>query len=289
MSDAVEHGPAGSDVGHVLDDSVRGPEGPGPEARRSARRLTWVGVGLFWVVLLVVYLATETALVDAILLAVLLAAVPGFAIAQVPLVGDIHVDRLPAYWSSIATLWILGTACWFVGSREGGAAALGLVGIPVAPFVLWTLGLATAGLLVIGLFHGVALWWGLADSDLLVQLLPRSGRERGVFALLSLAAGSGEELAFRGYLIPVLTPLLGVAGAATLSSAVFGVVHAYQGALGVVRTGLMGGVLAWGFLASGSLWPAIVAHTLIDLVAGIWLGEKLLVRPDRGATTTPEG
>lgn len=289
MSDAVEHGAAGSGVAQVLDDSVRGPDGPRPEARRAARMLAWVGVGLFWVVLLVLYLATGTPLVDAILLAVLLAAVPCFAIAQVPLVGDIHIDRLPAYWSSIVTLWILGTASWFVGSREGGAAALGLVGLPVMPFVLWTLGLATAGLLIIALFHGLALRWGLADSDFLVQLLPRSGRERGVFALLSLAAGSGEELAFRGYLIPVLSPLLGVAGAAALSSAVFGVVHAYQGALGVVRTGLMGGVLAWGLLASGSLWPAIVAHTLIDLVAGIWLGDKLLVRPDRGATTTPEG
>jgi membrane protease YdiL (CAAX protease family) len=38
----------------------------------------------------------------------------------------------------------------------------------------------------------------------------------------------------------------------------------------------MGGFLAWGFLASGSLWPAILAHTAIDLLAGIVLGEKLL-------------
>lgn len=291
MRDAVEQGSANRDAGSLLDDeSFRGgDEGPSPETRRAARRLTWIGLGLFCVVLLVLRVAAGVALVDAILLAVLLAAVPGFAIAQVPLIDDVRIDRLPAYWSSIATLWILGTACWFVGSRQGGAAALGLVGLPAVPFLLWTLGLAAAGLLVVALFHGMALRWGLADSDVLVQLLPRSSRERGVFALLSVAAGSGEELAFRGYVIPALTPLLGVMGAATLSSAVFGVVHAYQGALGVVRTGLMGGVLAWGFLASGSLWPPIVAHTIIDLVAGLWLGERLLVRPERGVTTHTEG
>jgi membrane protease YdiL (CAAX protease family) len=137
--------------------------------------------------------------------------------------------------------------------------------------------LAGAGLLLIGVFHGIARRVGFTDSRLLSQLLPRTKKERGIFALLSLTAGSGEELAYRGYAIPALTPLLGVGGAAVVSTAVFGVMHAYQGALGIVRTALMGGVLAWGFLASGSLWPAVLAHILIDLVAGIALGEKLLV------------
>ena len=36
---------------------------------------------------------------------------------------------------------------------------------------------------------------------------------------------------------------------------VFGAMHVYQGWIGVVRTALRGGVLAGGFLASGSLWP----------------------------------
>jgi membrane protease YdiL (CAAX protease family) len=61
-----------------------------------------------------------------------------------------------------------------------------------------------------------------------------------------------------------------------LTSVVFGILHGYQGLLGTVRTTLMGGTLAWGFLASGSLLPAIVAHTLIDLVAGLLLGDWLL-------------
>jgi len=71
-------------------------------------------------------------------------------------------------------------------------------------------------------------------------------------------------------------PLFGVPGSVLLTSAVFGVLHGYQGVLGILRTSAMGGMLAWGFLASGSLWPAVVAHTLIDLAAGLWLGDRLL-------------
>jgi membrane protease YdiL (CAAX protease family) len=41
----------------------------------------------------------------------------------------------------------------------------------------------------------------------------------------------------------------------------------------------MGAFLAGGFLASGSLWPPILAHTLIDVLAGIVLGERLLTEP----------
>jgi membrane protease YdiL (CAAX protease family) len=70
-------------------------------------------------------------------------------------------------------------------------------------------------------------------------------------------------------------------GAAVITSVMFGVVHGYQGVLGVLRTGVMGGVLAWGFISSGSLWPVMIAHTLIDLIAGIVLGERLL-SPESG-------
>lgn len=247
-------------------------------ARALAKALTWTAAMSFGVVMLGLYFGVGLPLVDAILLSLLLAAVPLLAMAQVPLVDGLEIERLPAYWSSIATLFALGAACWFAGSREGGSAALGLVGLPLQSMLAWTCGLTLAGLALIAVFHAIARWVGVLDTDLLAQLLPATSRERRVFALLSVAAGTGEELAYRGYVIPVLAPVLGVGGAAVLSTAVFGVVHAYQGAFGIVRTSLMGGVLAWGFLASGSLWPAILAHTLIDLVAGIALGERLLVQ-----------
>jgi membrane protease YdiL (CAAX protease family) len=131
-------------------------------------------------------------------------------------------------------------------------------------------------MLVIVVFRVVADRLGAAESPLLRDLIPRTAAEKRVFGLLSVAAGAGEEIAYRGYAIPMLAPLLGGGGAAALTSLVFGALHGYQGWLGTARTAVMGGLLAWGFLASGSLWPAIVAHTTIDLLAGIVLGEKLL-------------
>ena len=78
----------------------------------------------------------------------------------------------------------------------------------------------------------------LKESRVLRALLPETAQERGVFTLLSVSAGFGEEVAYRGYAIPVLIPITGVAGAVFITSIVFGGMHAYQGALGIIRTRL---------------------------------------------------
>jgi membrane protease YdiL (CAAX protease family) len=243
---------------------------------KVARTITWAGIVLFWATLAVLVWVAEMSIVDSILLSVLLAAVPAFSLAQVPLIEGAEIVRLPAYWGSIVTLWLLGTACWFVGTRLDGASAVGLVSIGPLPLLAWSLALTAGGMTTIWVFRAIGLRTGVKESRLLRELLPRTSKERRVFALLSVAAGSGEEMAYRGYAIPVLAPLLGVPGAAILTTLIFGVLHSYQGWLGIVRTSVMGGILAWGFLASGSLWPSIIAHTAIDLLAGIALGHRLL-------------
>ncbi|MDH3206380.1 MAG: CPBP family intramembrane metalloprotease [Gemmatimonadota bacterium] len=254
----------------------------------AVRRIAGASVVLFWVVLLMLTYVAGLSLLDGVLLAVLLVAVPGLSVAQLPLIEDAPLERLPAYWSSIATLWLLGTAGWFVGTREGGAGAIGLVRTPWVPLALWTVGLTLGGLLTILVFRQIGVVAGIGESPMLRQLLPRTHEERHAFGVLSVAAGFGEEIAYRGYAIPVLGPLLGVSGAAVLTSVVFGVLHGYQGALGILRTGAMGGMLAWGFLSSGSLWPPIIAHTLIDLVAGLWLGDKLLSPEHAPSVSEPD-
>jgi membrane protease YdiL (CAAX protease family) len=240
------------------------------------------GAVLFWVVQQLLARWGGLALPDTILLSVLLVAVPALALAQVPLAAGLRVERIPAYWGSLATLWLLGTAAWLVGTRDGGSAAIGLVPLAWLWLVAWTVGLTLGAMVIILIFREIAERAGTDDSPLLRDLLPRTREEKRVFALLSIAAGVGEEIAYRGYAIPALAPLLGVGGAAALTSIVFGALHGYQGWLGAARTAAMGSLLAWGFLASGSLWPPIVAHTAIDLLAGLVLGEKLL-SPARSA------
>lgn len=242
----------------------------------APRVVVWAGGALFWVVQLTLLLVFRVPVVDTILLSLLLTVVPALSLAQLSLIDDVVIERLPAYWGTIGTLWLLGTACWLVGTRVGGAAAVGIVLLPALPLLAWSLVLTLAGLATIFAFRWLGRAWGVPEKPLLRQLLPRTRRERRVFAVVSVAAGLGEEIAYRGYAIPMLAPLLTVPGAAVLTSAVFGVLHGYQGLLGIFRTGIMGGLLAWGFLASGSLWPPIVAHTLIDLLAGLVLADSLL-------------
>ncbi len=212
---------------------------------------------------------------DALLVAALAGGLPTLSVAQLAVLGRVQVDRLAAYGSSMLSLAVIGVTAAVVGSRARGSGGMGFVLLPWPALLAWTSVIVVAGLILVLLFHVAARALGYTESPLLRHLLPRTRKEKGVFAVLSLAAGLGEETAYRGYLITVLAPLTGFVGAATLSSAVFGVLHVYQGWLGIPRTALLGGLLAWGFLASGSLWPAILAHAIIDLIAGIVLGERL--------------
>lgn len=243
-------------------------------------RVLFLATALFWAVQLSLYVLAGLPLPDTILLSTLLIAMPPLAIAQVPLVRETLIQRLPAYWSTIATLGILGTISWLVGTRTDGLAAIGLTLLPPVPFIAWTFGLTAAGLGIIVVFRQIAIALRLHESPLLRSLLLRSTEERGVFAILSVAAGVSEEVAYRGYSIPVLIPIVGSVGALLVTSSVLGVLHVYQGTLGIFRTAAMGATLAGGFLLSGSLLPAIISHTAIGLLAGIFIADKLLLPRD---------
>jgi len=248
-----------------------------------ARRIFMAGAVAFWVVQLLLTLVAGLPLIDGLVVTALIVLLPTMALAQLPMIDGAEIEREPAYVASITTLWLVGTGCWLVGTRDGGAAAIGLVGLPVVSMLAWSAGLTLGALAIILVFREVARVLDVAETPLLRALLPRTSRERTLFGVVSLAAGTGEEVAYRGYLIPVLATVMGLGPAAVLSTLVFGVLHVYQGWLGVLRTGVMGAMLAAGFLASGSLWPPIIAHVVIDLLAGIVLGERLLLPVGRDA------
>lgn len=98
-------------------------------------------------------------------------------------------------------------------------------------------------------------------------LLPKTERQRVPFVLVSITAGVCEETVFRGFVIAYLLQLpLGVPVwlALTLSSVLFGVIHAGQGIGGVIGTAILGLIFGGVFLAFGGLWPAIVLHVIAD-------------------------
>lgn len=101
-----------------------------------------------------------------------------------------------------------------------------------------------------------------------LALLPRTGLERRLFAVVGVTAGVCEEWLYRGFFLAVVAALApGLPGAllVVVAAAGFGLAHAYQGVTGVLTTGVLGGVLAAVYLQSGSLLLPVVLHALIDL------------------------
>jgi membrane protease YdiL (CAAX protease family) len=110
-------------------------------------------------------------------------------------------------------------------------------------------------------------------NPLVERLSPHERAELGWWVALAISAGFCEELVFRGYIISVFQPMFGLWGAAIFSVVVFGAAHAYQGAKGILATGVAGGVFTLVVLILGSLLPAMALHVLVDLGQGIvaWL------------------
>lgn len=98
--------------------------------------------------------------------------------------------------------------------------------------------------------------------------MPHRDHEYPLFAALACTAGLCEEFLFRGYLLWYLGHVVPVPVAYVLQSVVFGVAHFYQGLRGIVMTGLAGAFFTGVRIVSGSLWPAMLIHALMDLHAG---------------------
>ena len=139
-------------------------------------------------------------------------------------------------------------------------------------------GVVVVGSMVIGSLLGAALTRKghkakIATVGDIEPLMPRNGAETGWTALLSLNAGLSEELFFRMLLPLLLVNLLGNALLGfSVAAILFGLVHFYQGAVGVIATMILGLVFTGLYLWTGNLWIVIGVHAFFDLIG-------LVVRP----------
>lgn len=252
-----------------------GSGGAPPGAAREAGCVAGMGAVLFPALAWGFAARLHLPLFDALFLSALVGLLPALAIAQVPLAIHAPVDRIGAYAGSAVMLGAVGVVAVLLGWDDPGPVGMGLTFPSPRAFATWMGILVGVAVLLQGGFLLLSRRFGLRESPLLRSLLPRTGREKRAFAGLSLVAGAGEEIAFRGYAIPLLAPVLGgPAAAVALTSVVFGLLHAYQGPIGIFRTALFGAVLAVAFVASGSLWPAMIVHFAMNVVVGVWLGER---------------
>lgn len=197
--------------------------------------------------------------------------------------GELSQVRLSVYRGAMAIQWTLAAAALVLwAARQRPWPALGL-DLPPTPGLAGVL----AGSAIV-----IALVWrqragvlrsddGLADVRERMRhvepMLPHSRPELNGFYLLSLTAGICEELLFRGFMLWYLNQYMALIPAVAVAAVVFGVGHAYQGSRGIVLTGIVGAFFAAVYLVSGSLFPGMLLHALMDAHSG-HLAHVALVR-----------
>ncbi len=261
------------------------------EAEAGARTRTRLfGVGVTAACLLLALVATVAGLggpLTSLFASVWLVLIPALTLGQTPPPpAEMDAHRLGFYSTSILVLAVAGIlALWLApGLAQPG---LWLNWQQPAGRLLIPAALVTAACVVVAYgFKGLAARLGWHETATVRALMPVTGREKGMFALLSVTAGTSEEIVFRGFLPAFLLPWTGSYLVAALPVAVvFGFLHAYQGRHGVVRTATVGVVLAAGVAWTGNLWPSIFAHVALDLLFGLVLSKSLLGEPPTGSPT----
>lgn len=219
-------------------------------------------------------------LINSLFIVFLIVVVPALSFASTRPEALLLLPRKSLYFSAAFSEWVLAALTVLVITLTS-SGYWGFAAISWAVFARWTVGLIGASFAGIGialLLESMGLW--PAESALVLRLIPQTGQEK-LLALLVLAptAGVCEEFVYRGYLLGELAGRFhSVAFAWVVSSLAFGLCHAYQKFSGVVRAALLGALLAAPVVLTGSLYPAIAAHFLIDAAGLLWIGPRSLPR-----------
>ena len=120
----------------------------------------------------------------------------------------------------------------------------------------------------------------------LAAFLPRTGRQLFWALIVSLAAGTCEEIAYRGFLLPYAGHFLPGWWALAAASALFGIAHAYQGWVGTLVTAAIGAALGYVYIATQSLALPMLLHVAIDVSAMVTA--YFALRPEPGEAAQPD-
>jgi membrane protease YdiL (CAAX protease family) len=146
------------------------------------------------------------------------------------------------------------------------AWALEVIGNPVGTAIT----IAVATVVAVGLVLPIVMLRDHQDAIPTVgdvgALIPRTRSELRYGAALGINAGLVEELLFRFALPALIFALVGDGALAFLASTLlFGVLHIYQGKVGVLSSIILGLVFTVIYILSGSILLVIMIHALFDL------------------------
>ncbi len=104
--------------------------------------------------------------------------------------------------------------------------------------------------------------------------LPTTATQFLHFLFLAVAAGVGEEIVYRGFMINYLAAMLGTEGSSAavvllLPAVSFGLAHVYQGGRAVLKIIAMAVLFGFFFLRTNTLWPLMLLHAAIDILGGV--------------------
>ena len=187
--------------------------------------------------------------------------------------------RITVYGSTIVMLWLPVLVLMFVVFQSGAGNGLALDNIGFVFKWDWAnlLGLFLVFLLAGYFYYSLQKLkkndkeqQALKSQMAYIQwFLPANPKEYRWFMYgVSISAGICEEILFRGYLIQALGDYLPTYGAVIISSVLFGLPHIYQGPIHVIRTAVLGLIMALIYLATESLLVPILLHVLVDMYGG---------------------
>lgn len=170
---------------------------------------------------------------------------------------------IQAAFVAIALVWrsVRGFSAFHDGAPLGGTHAIAL---PLAISLGALVGTAAvvASRAIVRGTH-----WGREMHRTLREGLLDLTRDRAPLAAIALAAALGEELLFRGAVLPTLVPHVGLAGAVLLSALIFGMLHVprIRALWSWTLTAFVMGLVFGGLYAfTGEVLAPVVAHALIN-------------------------
>ena len=180
------------------------------------------------------------------------------------------------YRSTIAFQWIAtAITAWRAHARGWRAEELGLaIGKPLATATAAVILMLLLTLVQVGAlraFGQVPQARRGVTYQMMRRLMPQSGAELPLFAVVLVTVSLCEEFLYRGFALAAFGRVFpGSAAAPILAAAVlFAIGHLYQGRQGLLSTFTLAMLFGIARVWTGSLLPGIFAHFVTDSIAGI--------------------
>lgn len=167
-------------------------------------------------------------------------------------------------WGLVVYAARVGRPCWALGALVG-------AGRPTVRSAIIDVGCAAGVALVVVTLESVwATLFPARHGAAVSAVLPHTVVEVATWLVVALSVGFCEEVVYRGYLQKQLSAFMRSPALGCLASAVlFGIAHAEQGAAAAARAGIYGLALGVTAYLRASLVPGIIAHSSIDVAAGL--------------------